>query len=125
MQQKDAILHVHHFQKCKLHELQHLQALLMLCIHLWWCVTPRKVLHDIFLHVTTRILLAFSGSEQMVSANTLSRLTCLCQLLLGKYVIVPLPYPLDGHGSSKEPICNSKDGENNNKYDSESKTSFH
>lgn len=51
MKQKDAILHVHHLQKCKLHELQHLQALLMLWIHLWRCVTPRKVLHHIFLRV--------------------------------------------------------------------------
>ena len=37
-------------QKQQLHELQLLQALLVLQVQLWWCVTPPEVLHDILLH---------------------------------------------------------------------------
>ena len=40
---------VRHLHEWKLHELQHLQTLFMLWIHLWRCVTTWKVLHNIFL----------------------------------------------------------------------------
>jgi hypothetical protein len=48
-------MYVHHLQSSKLQELQHLQALLMLRIHLWWCVNPLQILNNVFLHIIKQI----------------------------------------------------------------------
>jgi hypothetical protein len=48
-------MYVHHLQSSKLQELQRLQALLMLWIHLWWCVNPLKILNNVFLHIIKQI----------------------------------------------------------------------
>lgn len=50
---------------------------------------------------------------------------CLCELPLGKDVVVPLPDPLDCHGCRKKTICDAEDGEDDNKNDKQSKAGFH
>lgn len=51
--------------------------------------------------------------------------TYLSELSLSKDVVVSLPNPLYGHGSSKETISYAKNGKDDNENNNQSKACFH